>query len=217
MPDEDPRLHKIIIQLAKDGVTTIAAAGNEGDANPETSEVVYPAYWLEVLAVGAVNLASKAADFSNTNNRIAVVAPGVETISTYLGGKYVKLSGTSMATPHISGACALIHSRHLKTFGTIPDPEWTYKYLKLNAIDLGSMGYDNLYGYGLFSFNPSGGVYLRIEADHKKVYRNEQVGELLYPLINQKDVPFLSMPDLMKQLNIDYVWLNRNGRLEIWD
>lgn len=217
MSEDDQRLHRAVIQLARSGVTMVAAAGNEGDADPSTTEVAYPAYWLEVLAVGAVDLARKAADFSNTNNRIAVVAPGVETYSTYPGGKYVLLSGTSMASPHIAGACALVHARHLRIFGSLPDPEWTYKYLKLNTIDLGTRGYDELYGYGLFSFNPSGGNYLRLTADSKKLYRNEQVEHLQYMCLNRNGVPYLSLPDLQQQLNIDYAWFNKTGKLEIWD
>lgn len=217
MSEDDPRLHRVVNQLAKNGITMVAAAGNEGDANPLTPEYSYPAYWIEVLAVGAVSLARKAADFTNTNDRIAVVAPGVETISTYPGGKYVLLSGTSMASPHIAGACALIHARHLKTFGSKPDPLWTYKYLKLNTIDLGSFGYDELYGYGLFSFNPSGGTYLRLNADSKKFYNNEQTGSLFHPCLIKKGVPYLSMPDIKQQLNIEYAWFSNGGKLEIWD
>jgi len=109
-------MHQEIIKLVESGITVVCAAGNAGDGNPDTPEIDYPAYYPETIAVGAINLQTGIANFSNSNDRIDVVAPGVNTYSTYPDNRYVELSGTSMACPHIAGAVALIISRYQKRF-----------------------------------------------------------------------------------------------------
>lgn len=103
--------HELIQKAVKQGILIVCAAGNSGDGNPKTPEKSFPGDYNEVVEVGAVNFQKKLAKFSNTNNEIDVVAPGVGVVSCWLDGKYAKLSGTSMATPHVSGAAALL--KHL--------------------------------------------------------------------------------------------------------
>ena len=50
----------------------------------------------------------ESSEFTNSNNQVDLVAPGEKVTSTYLNATYATLSGTSMATPHVSGALALI-------------------------------------------------------------------------------------------------------------
>jgi major intracellular serine protease len=107
-PDDVPELHQAIKRAIEADIPVVCAAGNEGDNSSETNEFGYPGAYKEVIQVGAINFNRKIAPFSNTNNEIDLVAPGINIYSSYLDGQYARFSGTSMATPHVSGALALI-------------------------------------------------------------------------------------------------------------
>lgn len=107
-PENVPELHEAIQKAVANNILVICAAGNSGDGNGSTDEFDYPGSYNEVVSVGAIDLKRHSSDFSNSNNEVDVVAPGEGILSTYLNGTYATLSGTSMATPHVSGAVALI-------------------------------------------------------------------------------------------------------------
>lgn len=108
----DPRMERAILKAVSKGILVVVASGNEGNNlesnGEETYEISYPALYNECITVAACDEAGKLAEFSNTHLQVDVIAAGVDVLSTYPKSQYAVLSGTSMATPHISGALALI-------------------------------------------------------------------------------------------------------------
>ncbi|MCL4418616.1 S8 family peptidase [Patescibacteria group bacterium] len=93
------------------GVVIAAAAGNNNSTQP-----LYPAYYSQVLSTAATDQNDQKARFSNYGRWVKIAAPGVDIFSTYNNGDYTTLSGTSMATPFVSGLAGLVFGDH---------PTWT--------------------------------------------------------------------------------------------
>ncbi|MBS4200622.1 S8 family serine peptidase [Bacillus sp. FJAT-49732] len=121
-----------------EGVVLIAAAGNS-DSYWET----YPAALPSVLGISATNKNDNITDFSNYGTYIDLAAPGQDIYSTYTGSSYKNMSGTSMASPVVSGVAALILSKN-----PLLSADQVYNILKNSSVDLGSKGWDHFYGYG---------------------------------------------------------------------
>ena len=142
----------VIDNVEAAGVVTIFAAGNEG---PDPMTIRSPADRattpFNTFSVGAVDDAFVVTNFSSRGpsscdlNQVKpeVMAPGIGIRSSTKGGGFLSMSGTSMAAPYIAGLVALA-----RQYNPDATPEQIKEAMILSAIDLGSPGEDNSYGYG---------------------------------------------------------------------
>jgi serine protease len=163
-----PQVLAAIAYARHRGAVLVAAAGNEG-----TPTVAYPARDPDVIAVGATTELGCLSNFSNRGAGLDIVAPGggadaplagdpdcvagrsgrsiyqvtLEWPSTRRFGIGLDYVGTSMATPHVSAAAALVIATG--TAGRMPSPQAVTARLETTARDLGAPGYDPDYGWGL--------------------------------------------------------------------
>ena len=132
-----PSLQEAIKYAESKGVVVVAASGNNGK-----NKVSYPARFEESLSVGS-SKDGKRSKFSNGGDRLDVSAPGEKILSAVPGGQYGAKSGTSMSSPYVAGAAALVVAQH---------PDWTpaqvKEHLKRAVNDLGAAGWDQDFGYG---------------------------------------------------------------------
>lgn len=104
--DED--LHSAIKTAVNKGVIVVAAAGNDNN-----NKAHYPASFEETIGVGSLDTSYQKAAHSNYGNMVDIMAPGVNIYSTNIDGRYkFDNTGTSFATPQISGILALLWSIH---------------------------------------------------------------------------------------------------------
>jgi major intracellular serine protease len=133
---DDDMLRKTIKKAKQQGILLVGAAGNLGDNKRETSEVMFPSFYEEVIQVGAINENFQISHFSNSNVNIDFVAPGDQIYSTYKDKGYIVMSGTSMAAPHLSGALALVHNI-IGVKDQVLTPFLTQTYILKHAKSLG--------------------------------------------------------------------------------
>ena len=138
------------------GVTVVCAAGNDSvDTN-----VSYPAIYPTTIAVGATDYANVLAKYSNSGEGLDIVAPGGDVRADLNGDGYADgvlqetridgtwsywfFEGTSMASPHVAAVAAMLVAN-----GNASTPDEVYTALTTTALDLGTTGFDSVYGYGL--------------------------------------------------------------------
>lgn len=150
--------------LIKDAVThavgknvlVVAASGNDG---PEIGSIDYPGANPDVVAVGAFDVNLDVVDWSSRGinsttdadfidyGDIEFAAPGAVIESTWKDGGYVIMSGTSMATPHVSGLAAALWQK-----SSLDPDSATRELLRKFSKDLGPAGEDDASGFGFPHF-----------------------------------------------------------------
>lgn len=137
-----------IVQRAFDsanraGILNIAAAGNSGNRAGLGDSVEYPGAYASVMAVAATTPDDERAYFSSTGPDVEIAAPGWAIYSTVPNGGYDEYYGTSMATPHVVGAAALVIESGITGANQVRTA------LVESSQDLGDPGFDYWFGYGL--------------------------------------------------------------------
>ena len=119
-----------INEAVSKGMIVVASSGNTGN-----SQIMYPANYDNVIAVGATDQNNHLAAFSARGPAIDIVAPGVGIASTYLDDTYAIGNGTSQAAPYVTGMLAL----YMEKYPNKSAKELT-QMLYNHALDLGETG-----------------------------------------------------------------------------
>ncbi|MDE6501318.1 MAG: leucine-rich repeat protein [Ruminococcus sp.] len=203
----------------ENGVTVVVAAGNKGD-----NTINYcPAHLDNCIVVSACDSENNKANFSNYGNSVDVTAPGVDIRSCIPGGSFKSLNGTSMATPHISAAAAMI--KYADKNATPAQIEQTIKDISL---DLGDRGKDVYYGYGLPKLSKlinetSPEIIDSGKCGDNAYYTLDENGLLtisgtgnMWDWTNSYSIPWYSICDEIKNITIEY-GVESIGRLAFED
>ena len=170
-----PEMYEAIKRAIDKGICVVVASGNNGDNNSNTNELNYPASYNECISVGSVKYSKSNSRFSASNNEVDLVAFGEGynsrgILSCYPNGLYQELKGTSMATPFISGALALLKNWFRDEFRREPTESELYAQLIKRTMDLKLD--KNIQGNGI--------LYLSLEDITDKLVFNENlINEIL--------------------------------------
>ena len=146
--EDFPALETAVAYAANAGKILVAASGNDGGDPENAGKTAIPSGYDNVISVGATDRDNLIADFSQYNEKVDFCAPGVEILTLWDEEDYISASGTSVSSPIVAGACAVLVAADV----TISAAE-VETILKETAIDLGGKGRDDYYGDGLIQLD----------------------------------------------------------------
>lgn len=171
-------LREAIERATDRSVPVVVAAGNDGDGDGDTDNVSYPARYDDTIAVAATDFDDRVPEFSSEGPAIDLAAPGVGTLSTYPNDRYTRLSGTSMATGHVSGTVAMIIAEDLRDGKRDYEPDDIETQLEVTARDIDRSGTDRVSGAGLVDARAAvdvASLQPRIVVSNPEILTGEQV------------------------------------------
>ena len=171
----NPEMYEAIKRAIDRNIIVVAACGNNGDNNPNTNELNYPASFNECVSVGSVKYSKSTSRFSASNNEVDLVAfgegyNGRGILTCYPNNLYKEQKGTSFSAPFVSGALALLKNWFRDEFKREPTESELYGQLIKRTMDLNLN--KNIQGNGI--------LYLSLEDITDKLVFNEKlINEIL--------------------------------------
>ena len=174
-PQPNAEMYEAIKRAIDRNIIVVAACGNNGDNNPNTNELNYPASFNECVSVGSVRYSKGTSRFSASNNEVDLVAfgegyNGRGILTCYPNNLYKEQKGTSFSAPFVSGALALLKNWFRDEFKREPTESELYGQLIKRTMDLNLN--KNIQGNGI--------LYLSLEDITDKLVFNEKlINEIL--------------------------------------
>lgn len=174
-PQPNAEMYEAIKRAIAKDICVVCACGNNGDNNPNTNEINYPASFNECVSVGSVRYSKGTSRFSASNNEVDLVAfgegyNGRGILTCYPNNLYKEQKGTSFSAPFVSGALALLKNWFRDEFKREPTESELYAQLIKRTMDLNLN--KNIQGNGI--------LYLSLEDITDKLVFNEKlINEIL--------------------------------------
>lgn len=174
-PQPNAEMYEAIKRAIAKDICVVCACGNNGDNNPNTNELNYPASFNECVSVGSVRYSKGTSRFSASNNEVDLVAfgegyNGRGILTCYPNNLYKEQKGTSFSAPFVSGALALLKNWFRDEFKREPTESELYGQLIKRTMDLNLN--KNIQGNGI--------LYLSLEdITDKLVFNEELIKEIL--------------------------------------
>lgn len=148
-------MRNAVLNAVNNNIPVVVASGNDANGDiGDIDEISYPGCYSDSICVGAMDVDYNLGDFSNSNNYVDVIAPGVRVLTAYPGNRYAYCDGTSFACPIIAGCLALLKQKFRIDYNRDPSEAELYAQLiKYTRYIPGIGRYAQGNGYIDFSIN----------------------------------------------------------------